>query len=483
MTGLGGWLCLALVVAPAQPPAPVSPPQADSWKLETVVRTPPFEPLEGLVVRQDPAGIELRQVIRKPGRPTFIITVRVPQDQVERVDLLDSEDRDLLVKRLDLIVAERAKRFARLKLLEKPPAPGSDSAEPTVGLSRADWPTDKPGTQRAWKYAGQRFTLITTARPEIAELCALQLDQVFSAFERLLPARQESGPVSILVTSSLEEWQALCKARGRAVLNPAWCDTSIGEVGLATDQTKLDARMEQLRVQHTQNLSELQSRGDELRKAYGGKLPPELQRPFDQSLKSLRETAITNERILRQERDRLFSRMNHEVFHAYLSRFVLRPGMTIPPWLNEGLAQLFESALVEAGDLRADLADPERVKRFRAEVQAGRDLALEELLKSPASRFHVTGSDDMEASRQAYLASWALCSWLVLDKGRLRLEDLDGFSSADPALLDSRAIFGKVFSIPVEEAQNQVRETFRKGAPGQSRAVPPATSGETATRP
>jgi len=81
------------------------------------------------------------------------------------------------------------------------------------------------------------------------------------------------------------------------------------------------------------------------------------------------------------------------------------------------------------------------------------------------------------------LASWALCSWLVLDKGRLRLEDLDGFSSADPALLDSRAIFGKVFSIPVEEAQNQVRETFRKGTPGQSRAVTPATSGETATRP
>lgn len=483
MTGLGGWLCLVLVVAPAQPPAAVTPPQPDSWKLETVVRVAPYEPLEGLVVRQDPAGIELRQVIRKPGRPTFIITVRVPQDQVERVDLLDSEDRDLLVKRLDLIVAERAKRFARLKLLEKPPATGADSAEPPVGLSKADWPTDKPGTQRALRYAGQRFTLLTTTRPEIAELCALQLDQVFSAFERLLPARQESGPVTILVTSSSGEWQALCKARGRAVLNPAWCDTATGEVGLGTDQAKLDARMEQLRVLHAKNLADLQSKGDELRKAYGGKLPPELQRPFDQSLKSLRENALTNERVLRQERDRLFSRMNHEVFHAYLSRFVLRPGMAIPPWLNEGLAQLFESALVEAGDLRADLADPERVRQFRADVQAGRDLPLDELLKSPANRFHVTGSDDQQASRQAYLASWALCSWLVLDKGRLRLEDLDGFCAPEPSQLDSRATFAKVFNFKVEEAQNQVRETFRKGAPGQSRTATPGSSAETATRP
>lgn len=482
MTGPGGWLCLAMAFVPAQATGP-APPQPDSWKLETVVRTPPFEPLEGLVVRQDPTGIELRQVIRKPGRPTFIITVRIPQDQVERVDLLDSEDRDLLVKRLDLIVAERAKRFARLKLLDKPPSPGAETWEPPVGLAKVEWPTDKPGASRAWKYNGQRFTLLTTARPEIAELCALQLDQVFSAFERLLPARQESGPVTILVTSSLEEWQALCKARGRAVLNPAWCDTTTGEVGLATDQAKLDARMEQLRELHSRNLAELQTRGDELRKAYGGKLPPELQKPFDQSLKSLRETALTNERVLRQERDRLFSRMNHEVFHAYLSRFVLRPGMAIPPWLNEGMAQLFESALVEAGDLRADLADPERVRQFRAEIQAGRDLPLEDLLKSPPNRFHVTGMADQQASRQAYLASWALCSWLVLDRGRLRLEDLDAFSAPSPAQLDSSATFDKVFSLSLEQAQNQVRETFRKGAPGQSKPAPPATSGETATRP
>ena len=482
MMGLPGWFLLVLAFAPAQP-AGLASPQTDSWKLETVFRIPPFEPLEGLVVQQDPTGIELRQVIRKPGRPTFIINVRIPQDQIERVDLLDSEDRDLLVKRLDLISAERAKRFARLKLLEKPPSPGAETSEAPLGLTKTDWPTDKPGSLRAWKYTGQKFSLLTTARPEIAELCALQLDEVFSAFERLLPPRQESGPVTILVTSSTEEWQALCKARGRAVLNPAWCDTTTGEVGLGTDQTKLDARMEELRAQHARHLAELQTRGDELRKAYGGKLPPELQKPFDQSLKSLRENALTNERVLRQERDRLFSRMNHEVFHAYLSKFVLRPGMSIPPWLNEGLAQLFESALVEAGDLRADQADPERVRRFRADLQARKDMALEDLLKSPPGRFHVTGASDQETSRQAYLASWALCSWLVLDKGRLRLTDLDAFSAPDPSQVDSTAVFGKLFSLSLEEAQKQVRETFRKGAPGQFKAANPAPASESPTRP
>lgn len=470
------WIPVAFVWTQAPAPSPV---QAEAWKLEVVHRKAPYLPLEGLVVRQDPSGIELRQVIRKPGRPTFIITVNIPEEQIERVELLDSEERGQLLRRLDQIQAERAKRFARLKLLDKPPPMGAEQIEPPQGLIKTDWPTDKPGTNRAWKSSGQRFNLLTTARVEIAELCALQLDQVFTAFERLLPPRQETGPVTIWVTSSVEEWRALCKARGRAVLNPAWCDPVTGEVGLATDLTRLDERMDKLRAAHGSRLQELQNRSDELRKAYGGKLPPELQKPFDLSLRSLRETAGANERVLRQERDRLFARMNHEVFHAYLARFVLRPGSGgVPPWLNEGLAQVFEAALVEAGDLRADNADPERIKRFRADIQSGIDLPLTDLLALPASQFHVTGAADEEKSRRAYLASWALCSWLVLEKGRLRLEDIDSITLPEGGKVDPLRQFEQVFGMSLVESQNQLRDIYRKGAPGQLKSIPNSPSGE-----
>lgn len=448
-------------------PAPSSGPN-DPWKLEVVHRKPPFAPLEGLVVRQDPIGVELRQVIRKPGRPTFIITVQIPEDQIDHVDQLDAGERQELLARLDRISRERRTRFARLKMLDKPVPMGKDMVDPPLGLERADWPGDPPGSHRAWMHKGFRFTLLTTVRMDMAELCALQLDQVFIAYESLLPARLTGEPVLVLLTSSLEEWQSLCKTKGRNVLNPAWYDMATGEVGFATDQARLDSRMEELRNSHSSKLTELAGRADDMRKAYGGKLPPEIQKSFDQALRSLKDTVTANERVMRQERDKLFARVNHEAFHAYLSRFVIPQGRgTVPPWLNEGLAQLFESALFEDGDLRADNADQDRVRKFRADIIAGKDMPLAELLTLPSGKFIVTGTEDQELSRRAYLTSWALCAWLVLERGCLRLEEIDKLIQPDPDKATGARNFEMVIGMSLAEAQNQLRETFRKGSPGK----------------
>lgn len=457
--------------APAQP-GPGSGPN-DTWKLEVVHRKAPFAPLEGLVVRQDSMGIELRQVIRKPGRPTFIITVQIPEDQIDHVDLLDAGERQELLGRLDRIQRERRTRFARLKMLDRPVPMGKDMVDPPQGLERADWPGEPPGSHRAWMHKGFRFTLLTTVRMDMAELCALQLEQVFIAYESLLPARLNGEPVLVLLTSSLDEWQVLCKSKGRNVLNPAWYDTATGEVGFATDQARLDARMEELRNNHSTKLTELAGRADDMRKVYGGKLPPEIQKSFDQALRTLKDTVTSNERVMRLERDKLFARVNHEAFHAYLSRFVMPPGRgSVPPWLNEGLAQLFESALVEDGDLRADHADLDRVRNFRAEIIAGKDMPLSDLLTLPSSKFIVTGAEDKELSRRAYLASWALCAWLVLDKGRLRLEEIDKLVQAGPEKTTGVQNFEIVFGMSLAEAQSELRDTFRKGAPGKK--TPPS---------
>ena len=137
------------------------------------------------------------------------------------------------------------------------------------------------------------------------------------------------------------------------------------------------------------------------------------------------------------------------------------------------MAQIFESALVEAGELRADLADPARVKLYRADIQAGTDLPLADLLTLPVSKFHVTDNSSQETSRQAYLTSWALCSWLVLEKNRLRLDDLEKLSLAEMEKVPAQQNFESVFAITLAEAQTQMRETFKKAAPGQRRNTPP----------
>ena len=43
----------------------------------------------------------------------------------------------------------------------------------------------------------------------------------------------------------------------------------------------------------------------------------------------------------------------------------------MPRWLNEGLAQIFETAIIEAGELRVGHADAERLARVKEEIRVG----------------------------------------------------------------------------------------------------------------
>src|SRR5207248_7954147 len=73
---------------------------------------------------------------------------------------------------------------------------------------------------------------------------------------------------------------------------------------------------------------------------------------------------------------RLFAILYHEAFHAYVGTFVyppLKPDDVkagkgtgeLPRWLNDGLAQVLETPVVEAGELRDDW--PVRARPGRAQ--------------------------------------------------------------------------------------------------------------------
>src|SRR5205814_206190 len=85
-----------------------------------------------------------------------------------------------------------------------------------------------------------------------------------------------------------------------------------------------------------------------------GKVPAELLAPMAAAEKRIVETEKANDKVFIAVRDRLFTRLYHEAFHAYLGTFVYpaREG-TLPHWFNEGLAQIFETAIMEVGELLA----------------------------------------------------------------------------------------------------------------------------------
>src|SRR5262249_19158469 len=135
-----------------------------------------------------------------------------------------------------------------------------------------------------------------------------------------------------------------------------------------------------------------------------------------------------NEEVFARVNKRLFVRLYHEAFHAYLMNFVYpaKEG-SLPHWFNEGLAQVFETAFIEAGDLRVGHADKERVAATRAALGRGNLLPLAELPRSDPKQFVVAHAGDQQVPDRHYLASWGLALYLAFDRKLLGTPGLDSY--------------------------------------------------------
>src|SRR5207249_622937 len=106
--------------------------------------------------------------------------------------------------------------------------------------------------------------------------------------------------------------------------------------------------LEKVREFHAERLKDLDKKEKELKEAYKNKVPPELLAPIINDRKSIKMAEDRNTDGYHQERRRMFRRLFHEAFHAYLNTFVYPPEEgEMPRWFNEGLAQVFEVAVFE----------------------------------------------------------------------------------------------------------------------------------------
>src|SRR5438128_948345 len=94
-----------------------APPGGDEWKYD-VVHLKNGDVLTGLVVEQDARHVFLRKIARKPGAPTLIFSDDIKRSDIDHIDLLNDDDRDLLAKRIEALVREREQLASQLKLLD-----------------------------------------------------------------------------------------------------------------------------------------------------------------------------------------------------------------------------------------------------------------------------------------------------------------------------------------------------------------------------
>jgi hypothetical protein len=257
------------------------------------------------------------------------------------------------------------------------------------------------------------------------------------------------------------EYQALLKEQGRHILNPAFYDAQRNEIICATELETLGAELECVRQKHKKLLEELKEQEAELSRQYHGVLPAAVQNQLLAKRDRIRAANLKNEGVFKEATQHLFQTLYHEAFHAYLAQFVYpSQEAEVPRWLNEGLAQIFETALVEAGELRVGHVDLERLDRMKGALRRHQVVALRQLLKAGPNQFLVGHSGDQPVSERAYLSAWALAFYFTFDRHLLGTPALDRYVHALHSGAEPLEAFREFVGEPLSQFEDDFHHYF-----------------------
>ena len=414
-------LCV-LAVAVAGAGAGPNPPPAglSNWSFDelTIKNGAKFQ---GLILAEHADGVEFRSVYRLPGRPTVTLTSFFGKNEIAKLKPLTKEQRKVLEDKLAELDPSGEGERKRMESLE---------------LVAADWP-GKPGGARA--YDSDHFRLVCTGTEELTRRSAVRLEQIYTAFARFLPPAAKSGtPTRFMLATTQDEYKALLGPLNEAkLLNPAVYDPANNQILCGTDLKRLGDELQSARVYHGQQLAGLDRYEANLKKLFKGDELDRHMRAVTAERKKVFVADVNNGVKFSDATARLFALLYHEAFHAYAAAFAyppLKPEEVkagrgtgeLPRWLNEGLAQIFEAARVEAGELRVDHPDGDRLRRAKdwLKGKGGPLVPLGDLLATGRDAFLASHADQKLASDRAYLTCWALAHYLTFER---RLIGADAF--------------------------------------------------------
>lgn len=166
-----------------------------------------------------------------------------------------------------------------------------------------------------------------------------------------------------------------------------------------------------------------------------------------------------NELVFQRSVQRLYQRLYHEAFHAYLDTAVLGERLPmIPIWMNEGLAQIFENVIVDAGELRPGLVDPERLQRLRDSLRKKQMLPLTRLLKAAPRQFQVAHAAEQALSDRHYLAAWGLAYYLTFELQVVDSPVMEKYAQNLKAGMDPVKALERMIKKPITEIEKDLHD-------------------------
>jgi hypothetical protein len=416
-----------------------SPPPG--WRFD-VVHLHTGRSFKGLVLKETPGSVRFQCIRQRSGEKTKLGPVTIfARYEILRMDRLDPKERaDLEVRLEELKPAKEKERIERIQLK---PAPWRGEAN--GGLT----------------YASDHFVLTSNARDDIVRRAAVRLEQIYEAYARYLPPRcQKVTRTQILLVRSSAEYRQMLKKQPDDILNPAFFDPTSNQIVCATDLQKLAEELDTLRKKHQQMRDVLMEQQKALRKISDP--PSEVLQKLAQLEREIRNADEENEKTFGNATERLFQTLYHEAFHAYLAGFVYPPGAhAVPRWLNEGLAQIFETAILEAGELRVEHADAERLKHVKEALRKNQLVAVADLLKANSDKFLVSHANSQQVSDAYYQGSWALAFYLTFGLRKLGTPELDDYVRSLKNGAEAEDAFFKLVGEPLPAFESSFHRYLR----------------------
>ncbi len=415
----------------------------------------------GLVQAETPETVEFLEVRRLPGRPMYLLLRPLAREDIQTLDRLASEAHADLRNRLEA--------FRRRTLIQ---GRAIDDLELT---------SQPQNGQTIWSHAGQWFTLESTANEQMTRRLGVRLGQIFTAYRQLLPPRRDAQKrVHIRIFGSSASYQAALKQMGLAIANPAVYLADRNLILAGSELDLFDAELARVNRQHAQirkdldaQIAEVPTRvkklGEELEAAGIGtserlRIILAEQRKWSDHRKTvtnqIAQVERANEIKFNELTQRMFTRLTHEAFHAYLETFVYpNREYDVPRWLNEGLAQVFEAGLLELHSLRIDAPNMTALENLQAELRSRQPLRLNELLGMTSNTF-LAAHNGSGRSSQAYYYSWGLAYYLAFERGVFKDPAFEDYIRKNAATEDPVRRFETLVGMPLDEFESKWREAM-----------------------
>lgn len=446
--------------------AAVDPPKMSvelpEWKLETV-ELRDGRRFGGLILRDTGEYLELDEVHRQAGKPMYLIKRRFPLALVVMLTRLDEADRKILADQLQKHRnrnQEESQRMSEVTLLRS-----------------------KVAGREGWNYRSPWFDLESRMDEELTRRAVVRIEQMFAAFAVILPSssapRKDRLKIELFETN--DSYIVFQNKHGVKLRHPAFylreqnilaagADLSVLSLNLASVRETNAATKKKLNELTKELAPQLQKAAQDFTQQ--GRSPEDvkklvtlLQTNLKRDLSRLQNDLQTAERKNSQQFETytraMFQRLYHEAFHAYLENFVFPAAdFDVPRWLNEGLAQVFEEGILEAGTLRLDIPSQKRLQALQKDLREQDRLPLAELLNSEPRRFLVAHEDQALASERLYLYSWGLAHYLVIREPVLQGKVLAKYVEKSQAAHSPQRRFEEMVGQPLDEFEMKWRATM-----------------------